>query len=582
MKTSIFNVGASLILVAFCFISCNKSSNEENSFKYLPVQIDAGDNWSIVDEEGNIVVDREYSSNDELSPISNNGAYWVYSNAGKTCQLYTIHSPKKPIVNTEFGQASCFINGISFVCDGVNPIQIINEEGKLIKTLSKDINLVTIPSNFNNTTTRIPFKDKTGKFGYLDLEGNISIPAKYYTATHFYDDFALAKQDSSSSEWNIIGTQEDIIYGKIDERKYEFNNDYIFSEGKIGVTEKASGSLIYLNKKGEIALSPSKTYKKGITFKNGRLYYQCGRDGFVFKDGFAVVVDKNDNVCVIDEQGECIIRSGKYSRINNLGKGYFAVERNDENTWEIVDKNDDLVLNEEFPIITNYKLGENFIVYDDGVYLRSINKKETKERKFHFTDFEVNNTVEYIDVEQIAKEFVQKIDSTGFIPFKGKTLPKDIASIYNLKPQEHLRYKKYIELPNDTINSYTTEISVNFNERPQVEKHHEEIISDGWFAYRKIVSDGWGWNNNAQIEDIYIEFKDIPFYVDENFKKNLQKKIGEELVKKGFIELDNGFEARNGNSYTVIDIVFSSSDKHIYISPNRNYSEINTDCCDIN
>ena len=222
------------------------------------------------------------------------------------------------------------------------------------------------------------------------------------------------------------------------------------------------------------------------------------------------------------------------------------------------------------------------IAYDKVFYLVTQKGEEVKNVEFNNINVSGRNHIIYIDVEQIAKEFVQKVDSTGFIPFKGKTLPKDIASIYNLKPQEHLRYKKYIELPNDTINSYTTEISVNFNERPQVEKHHEEIISDGWFAYRKIVSDGWGWNNNAQIENIYIEFKDIPFYVDENFKKNLQKKIGEELVKKGFIELDNSFEARNGNSYTSISIDFSSSDKFIYISPNRNYSEINTDCCDIN
>lgn len=576
MKTNIFNVGASLILVAFCFISCNKSSNEENSSKYLPVQIAAGDNWSIVDEEGNIVVDREYSLDTEISPITENGTYWVYSNSDKLYQLFSIHSPKRPIISSEYGQALRFVNNKAFVCDGNNPIQIINEKGEIIKTLPKDICEVSLPDKIVAHHDRFLYKNNKGLYGYLDEEGNIIIPATYYNAKHFSDGLALVKREKTSYEWDIIGTSGDIVYGKIDENQYHFDYDYSFSNGMIAVNEaNEERALVYLNKNGEIALRPRKIYKKGSESN-------CGPKGYLFKDGIAVVMDKNDNVCVINEQGESLIRPGKYSKIQYLGNGQFAVESNESSEWKIVDINDNQISDKNFGRFTFLKLGDKYIVYDKVFYLVTQKGEEVKNVEFNNINVRGRNQIIYIDVEQIAKEFVQKIDSTGFIPFKGKTLPKDIASIYNLKPQEHLRYKKYIELPNDTINSYTTEISVNFNERPQVEKHHEEIISDGWFAYRKIVSDGWGWNNNAQIEDIYIEFKDIPFYVDENFKKNLQKKIGEELVKKGFIELDNSFEARNGNSYTSISIDFSSSDKFIYISPNRNYSEINTDCCDIN
>ena len=44
-------------------------------------------------------------------------------------------------------------------------------------------------------------------------------------------------------------------------------------------------------------------------------------------------MDKNDNVCVINEQGESLIRPGKYSKIQYLGNGQFAVESNESSEW---------------------------------------------------------------------------------------------------------------------------------------------------------------------------------------------------------------------------------------------------------
>ena len=145
--------------------------------------------------------------------------------------------------------------------------------------------------------------------------------------------------------------------GKIDLNKYELIFPYSFSEGKIAVTEKTDErALVYLNSKGEIALRTNKI------FLNGRSYL-CGPEGNLFKDGIAVVVDQNNNACVIDEQGEYLIRPGKYSNINYIGKGNFVVSKN--NRWYIINKNDDII-SEELPgqilFVDNNQIGNNYIL----------------------------------------------------------------------------------------------------------------------------------------------------------------------------------------------------------------------------
>lgn len=68
----------------------------------------------------------------------------------------------------EYGQALRFINQSAFVCDGINPIQLIDENGEIIQTLSKDIREVSLPDEIIKTLSMIRFQDKTGEYGYFD------------------------------------------------------------------------------------------------------------------------------------------------------------------------------------------------------------------------------------------------------------------------------------------------------------------------------------------------------------------------------------------------------------------------------
>ena len=60
----------------------------------------------------------------------------------------------------EYGQALRFINQSAFVCDGINPIQLIDENGEIIQTLSKDIREVSLPDEIIKTLSMIRFREK--------------------------------------------------------------------------------------------------------------------------------------------------------------------------------------------------------------------------------------------------------------------------------------------------------------------------------------------------------------------------------------------------------------------------------------
>ena len=59
------------LMLSSLFVSCDSlgGQKDENKVDYLAVQIDENDSWSIIDAEGNVIVDREYDKDDKVSII---------------------------------------------------------------------------------------------------------------------------------------------------------------------------------------------------------------------------------------------------------------------------------------------------------------------------------------------------------------------------------------------------------------------------------------------------------------------------------------------------------------------------------
>lgn len=552
-----------LIVITFSLFisSCGKKTDYKLiSIDYLAVQIEDGDNWSIMDKDGKIVVKEEYNPKDRISLINPDGVYWVKSGIDDKYRLYSIDSPKKPISSDEYVYVTIFIDGKAFVSDGINPIKIIDSKGNVKETLSKDIRqVIQFETLFSN---RIAYKDKTGKWGYLDLDGNIVIEAQYKTVNPFSDEVALVEKMDDDTKLYVIG-KNGKEKGIIDLNKYK-NDIYnpIYTEGKLPVKELGKENrLVYLDKEGNIILEPSKKYK------------DSGRHS-LFYDGYAIVDDSEGNSGIIDEKGDVVIRIGKYDRIYNLENGKFLVGiTGGKDRFGIVNNEDEPIIELNYNGGFRTLFGENYIMVDNGTGLVvKPNGEEIKNSDFKMSSSRWEEIVMYFNIEQMAKDFVSQIETKGFAPIIGKQNIKEIANALKLKAEDQKKYKRYIDIHPFKADVYDVKISLSFNERTIYEKTHKEIVNDGWFSREKTVSDGWDWNEEAMLDNVYLKIEDLDKAINID---NLINQIGNELKEKGFELVADGpyYEAENGDKYAGVSINTSGRNVEIYFYPYREYSE---------
>lgn len=549
-----------LIILPLCLISCGDNSDSGIfEYNYLAVQVEKGDNWSIMDSDGKIIVKEEYSPKDEISIITPDGVYWVKSGIDAKFRLYSIDSPKKPITSEEYTYATIFLNGKAFVSDGENPIQVIDTKGKVKKTLPREIRLVRAYDNV--VSDRIAFCDKNENVGYLDTDGDIVIKAQYEEAYSFSDGVALVGKKGESNKFYIIG-ENGKEKGVVDLGRYEvIQYNPIFTEGKLAVKEKANyNKLLYLGKDGKVALELPKIYKDCGYYSN-------------FFGGYAIVKDKDRNEGVINDKGEFVIRIGKYDNIYNLKNGTFLAGNNGaKDKYGIVDGEDNIIIEANYEGALLLMLGDNYVMRDGSDYLLvDANGDEIKNGQFQNIHASWYMQAISHDIRQIATDLVAQIETKGYAPILGKRNIKDIANALNQKTEDQPRGKKYMNLPSSKADIYDVEISLGFNERTLYEKTHKEVVNDGWFAHEKTVSDGWFWNENAVLDN--VSFRIANLHEDINVER-LAEEIFEALKEKGFdYAADYYYEAKNGDKFAGVGVTPGYKEISVTFYPYKEYSE---------
>lgn len=547
------------MILPLCLISCGGNSDSGIlEFNYLAVQVEEDDNWSIMDSNGKIVVNKEYSPKDEISIITSDGVYWVKSGIDGKFRLYSIDSPKKPIISEEYTYATIFMNGKAFVSDGENPIQVINTKGKIKKKLPREIRLVNVYDNV--VSDRIAFCDKNENFGYLDTDGNVVIEAQYDEAYSFSNGVALVGKKGENKLY-IIG-ENGKEKGVIDLEKYEVvQYNPIFTEDKLAVKEKANYErLLYLGKDAKVALELSKNY------------VECGYYSNFF-GGYAMVEDKEGNEGVINDKGEPVIRIGKYDHIYNMRNGTFIAGNNGpKDKWGIVDGEDNIIIDADYSGGLLLMLGDNYVMQDGSDYLLvDANGDEIKNSQFQKLSASWYRHAISHDIKQIADDIVSQIETKGYAPILGKRNIMDIVNALNQQAENQPRGKKYMDLPSFKADVYDVEVSLGFNERTLYEKTHKEVVNDGWFAHEKTISDGWFWNENAMLEDVHFFIDNL--HEDVNVER-LSEEIFEALKEKGFdYAADYYYEAKNGDKFAGVGVTPGYKEISVTFYPYKEYSE---------
>ncbi|MBR1547173.1 MAG: WG repeat-containing protein [Prevotella sp.] len=185
------------MVVALCLCSCDKKGEKAWFHKeYLPVQMSSGDSWSIIDKDGKEVVKEEYPADASLSNVYE-GVFWVKQ--GETYQLYSIDSPKKPVVDEEFAHVTAFKAGVAAVANPNQQIRLVDTKGKTVATLPKSIKRCYTFEQCGFAR----FVSTDNKEGVIDTKGSIVLTPEYFGVS-IYDDMLVTLKNRDDKKIHIL------------------------------------------------------------------------------------------------------------------------------------------------------------------------------------------------------------------------------------------------------------------------------------------------------------------------------------------------------------------------------------------
>ena len=224
------------------------SEDDADKFSYLAVQMEKDGNWSIIDGDGKVIVKDEYPADNEIWIPTKKGVYWV--KAKNKFSLYSVDSPKKPLTSVDYDDVTDFNNGRAFVSVFGEPIQMIDENGKVIKTLSEDVSFVQA---FSDGMAAYRSKNKD-LWGFLNKDAEVIVKPSFTYYLPYYDGYAVGQDDSK--KWKVVDKDGKIVedWGK---SKYICVNKY--SDGVFCAVDTTDwSSLCYMDNKGNVAVKPAK------------------------------------------------------------------------------------------------------------------------------------------------------------------------------------------------------------------------------------------------------------------------------------------------------------------------------------
>lgn len=322
-----------LFLATTILSSCNKNADE----KIIPVQ--SGDKWGFINLKGSFVINPQFDNadcfQDGLSRVSSNGLIGYIDKKGQY------------VIRPQYINGTSFSEGMAFVVTDNSYPTCINNKGEVVFVLKQQCTVFT----FCNGLAR--YKTEDERYGFVNTQGELAIPARFEYAGDFHDGLAEVKMIVGNESYSgFIDTKGELVIN------CQFNDASSFHDGLAAVS---NGKMYgFINKKGEYTINPQfetvDDFSEGIAaFDNGKMY------GFIDKNGTYVINPQFDDA---DEfrDGLAAVESGKlFGYIDKSGKyvinpqfdyacgfknGLAAVRSNEK--WGLIDKKGKYVVNPQF------------------------------------------------------------------------------------------------------------------------------------------------------------------------------------------------------------------------------------------
>lgn len=300
--------------------SCNKTNeNYPYNTHYLPVMLQGSEKWSILDLESGEVIAKDAFKYAPSAII--NDMFYVL-NDEQTYDYYNVADLKHPVNKTHYGSVTEFsADGYAVASIKGQDLCIINKQCEPVAQLGDSVVECSI---FNRG--RAIVHTNSGKYGYIDTNGKIVIPARYDKAEPFmFDDYAVVMTQQQDSIVGISFIDKD---GNV---KFETNSTMhrpmvsYFKQGVIPVAKR--DSAVCLNSEGKEVENPFKTPEavEKASFENAMME---GSGNFI--------VIRGEKMGVVNASADSIVPL-KYKNIIDLNADRYLVSE-DGVVYYLIDK----------------------------------------------------------------------------------------------------------------------------------------------------------------------------------------------------------------------------------------------------
>ena len=338
------------LAASLCYLLVACQQPDKGIVKALPFHNGQENAWGLVNTDGSVCIP---AGSFNVQPSAVVGDMFTLPSSQGMLQLYTIGQPATPVTLRTFTRIGYFFDKVTLAQETPNgPILIIDKEGHDISSTAQypQYDIVQM-HNFSNE--RALFVTREGKYGYMDTEGNVTIPPIYDIAYDFCEEVALVGMNNSQGEtgYQLIDPDGQVT-GNV--RLSGCLLDTRFSSNKLLFKELHNGHLGFLNKQGDAVL-----YLPTSVLQASRFCHQT------------ITIRTNKGTGCMDDKGQICIPS-IYQDAFMADESRVAARHG--NQWGLLNVSGKAITSFCFDTISHF-YADGYAIVKDKTHYRFINRK---------------------------------------------------------------------------------------------------------------------------------------------------------------------------------------------------------------
>lgn len=312
-----------ILFLGICLYMIPSCDCPEKYIDGLPFRQEADGKWGIMSTDGEILVP-DHTFEEKPSCVIN--GMFTLPDGDKGVRLYRIENPYEPVAHRLFYRVGYFFEEVALAQETPqSPILIIDKEGRNLFS-SEQIQQFQIDLMYNFSEGRALFVTREGKYGYLDVKGNVIVPPLYDCAYPYSEGLALVGMADSKGRmgYQMIDRQGHVnfavqlVNGLLDEQ---------MGDGLLLYEELTNHHIAYLDKTGTPALYLSDEIKGCIPFKDGLAVFQTGTGyGVINKKGEKLIPARYDKITILGKNRVALWMGDKCVLADEKGRKLSVVE----------------------------------------------------------------------------------------------------------------------------------------------------------------------------------------------------------------------------------------------------------------